>query len=83
DSNGAMIEKEGWICFKYEEYDGTYYSIWYYGNGDGTVKTNQWIQSGKDWYYVVGDGVMITDQSLDIDGKEYIFDSNGVCINPY
>ena len=35
------------------------------------------------WYWGNGDGTVLKDQSLDMDGKEYVFDSNGVCINPY
>lgn len=78
DTNGAMIEKKGWINFK--AYNGNYY--WSYGNGDGTIKTEQWIKDNGKWYYVDYYGEMLKDQSSYIDGKEYIFDSNGVCVNP-
>ena len=78
DTNGAMIEKKGWINFK--AYNGNYY--WGYGNGDGTVKINQWINDGGKWYYLEESGVMLKDESKEINGKEYTFDSNGVCVNP-
>lgn len=78
NTNGAMIEKKGWINFK--AYNGNFY--WSYGNGDGTIKTEQWIKDNGKWYYVDYYGEMLKDQSSYIDGKEYIFDSNGVCVNP-
>ena len=77
-SNGSLIEKKGWILLK--DYDGENY--WYWGNGDGTIKTEQWIKDNGKWYYVDYYGEMLKDQSSYIDGKEYIFDSNGVCVNP-
>ena len=76
DKSGGMIEKKGWI------FDSGY-SLWYYGNGDGTVKTEEWIKENGKWYYIGYWGHMIKDESLDINGKEYVFDSNGVCVNPY
>lgn len=81
DQNGAMIEKKGWIKVGDE---------WYYGNGDGTIKTGQWIKEYGKWYYldyVYGDeiymygGNMIAGTSMYIDGMYYSFDGNGVCLN--
>ena len=77
DNSGAMVEKKGWIYLKYEEYD---YGVWYYGNGDGTVKTEQWIKDNGKWYYVDYYGDLIIDGSFEIGNKAYLFDSNGAMI---
>ena len=79
DKNGVLVEKKGWI-----KIDFKYYPVhfWYYGNGDGTVKTNQWIKDSGKWYYVSDAGNMAISESRNIDGKDYIFDDKGVCLNP-
>ena len=71
-----MIEKKGWINFK--AYNGNYY--WSYGNGDGTIKTEQWIKDNGKWYYVDYYGDLIIDGSFEIGNKAYLFDSNGAMI---
>ena len=40
-----------------------------------------WVLSGNSWYYLSSGGEMVTGTKT-IGGKEYIFDSNGVCTNP-
>lgn len=47
---------------------------------NGTRATNQWIPRGEDFYYVGADGVAVTGVQT-IDGLEYTFDENGVCIH--
>ena len=50
-----MVAKKGWI-----QIDHWYYgSLWFYGNGDGTVRTNEWIEENGVWYYLDEDGVWI------------------------
>ena len=76
DNSGAMVEKKGWIYSK----DEFGYGAWYWGNGDGTVKTNQWIKDNGKWYYVDYYGDLLTDGSFEIGNKAYLFDSNGAMV---
>lgn len=78
DKSGAMIEKKGWIKRSYK--DG--YDKYFYGNGDGTIKTNSWINDNGKWYYLVHGGQMLSNTHYYINGKDYKFDNNGVCLNP-
>jgi glucan-binding YG repeat protein len=41
-----------------------------------------WKKIGNDWYYFQHNGVMATSQ-ITIEGRGYIFGSDGVCTNPY
>ena len=55
---------------------------WYYFKDTGEMKTG-WHNSGGTWYYLIDpDGCMITDMTLNINGKDYSFDSEGRCTNP-
>lgn len=77
--DGAMIEDVGFINLSDKN---TFYGLAaYYGNGDGTVKTSQWILDNGLWYYVYKDGVMLESCTYEEDGKYYDFDKNGVCLN--
>lgn len=57
---------------------------WYYFGTDGYMQTG-WLFEGEKWYYltsVMGDdnGKMMTG-TQSINGKTYIFDTSGVCLN--
>ena len=41
-----------------------------------------WHSSGGIWYYLDSNGRMVTNVTLNIGGKDYIFDTNGKCTNP-
>ena len=41
-----------------------------------------WKQSGGKWYYFDEIGAMVCNTSMEIKGKVYNFDKNGVCLNP-
>ena len=70
DGSGAM--KTGWYCS-----NGT----WYYFKSSGAMATG-WILSGNNWYWFEDSGAMVYSTSLEINGKVYNFDENGVCTNP-
>lgn len=40
-----------------------------------------WLQSNGKYYYFDSDGKMVAGRSITIEGKEYTFDTNGVCTN--
>lgn len=83
DEEGFVIYKKGWISFSFEGYvDGSSgYTDWYYSNGDGTVKIEQWIKENNKWYYAWFDGRLICEQAQSINGKWYIFDKNGKMVD--
>lgn len=74
DKSGALIDKKGWV-----KVQGNF---WYYGNGDGTLKYDEWVKEKGKWYYLSGDGWMVKDSSWKINGTIYKFDKSGVCLNP-
>ena len=54
---------------------------WYYFGESGSMKTG-WLLLGSTWYYLdPSTGVMATGK-VKINGKTYVFDSNGKCTNP-
>ncbi len=88
--NGSM--KNGWQkvggLWYYFESDGHMITgwrlsggYWYYFKDSGDMKTG-WHSSGGTWYYLDSNGRMVTNVTLNIGGKDYIFDTNGKCTNP-
>lgn len=61
-NDGAMIEKYGWIKINYN--DPSAYD-WFYGNGDGTVKENQYIKDNNKLYYLQKGGYLQSSQNFD------------------
>ena len=53
---------------------------WYYLKSSGEMFTG-WYLSGNAWYYFGPGGQMVTGKQT-VNGKEYIFDSDGKCTNP-
>ena len=54
---------------------------WYYFGTDGAMKTG-WQRVGGKWYYLESSGKMVYSTARIIQHKEYIFNSNGQCVNP-
>ena len=91
--NGSGAMQTGWLLlgdkWYYLESDGHMITgwrksggDWYYFKDTGEMKTG-WHNSGGTWYYLIDpDGCMITDMTLNINGKDYSFDSEGRCTNP-
>ena len=69
ESSGAM--KTGWICSG---------GNWYYLQPSGAMAT-KWLEIKEKWYWFGTDGIMVYSTSIEIDGKTYNFDENGVCTN--
>lgn len=79
EESGAMSTKYGWI--KGNDHDFVLYpedQAWLYGNGDGTLKSNEWIFENGHWYFIDGDGYMVYDSLVNINGYYYYFNPNGV-----
>ena len=71
-SNGAMAAKE-W-CRGY----------WLDANGAWTYPYKaSWYQNSKGWWYEDTSGWYAKSATYRIDGKDYNFDANGYCTNPY
>ncbi|MBO4241877.1 MAG: hypothetical protein J5883_01195 [Clostridiales bacterium] len=64
----------GWhkIGGYYYYFDGDYHAMCY----------EEWVKTDGKWYYVDSDGHMVTSCTIKIEGKNYTFDSSGVCKNP-
>lgn len=57
---------------------------WVYSDASGKAYIEKWLCSGGKWYYFDETGCMISDcKYYEINGIEYDFDENGVCLNPY
>ena len=69
ESSGAM--KTGWLCSG---------GNWYYLQESGSMAT-KWLEIKDKWYWFGTDGIMVYSTSIEIDGKTYNFDENGVCTN--
>ena len=69
ESSGAMVT--GWKKL----------GKWYYFGTDGAMKTG-WQRVGGKWYYLESSGKMVYSTARIIQHKEYIFNSNGQCMNP-
>jgi glucan-binding YG repeat protein len=40
-----------------------------------------WTEYKGNWYYLDETGAMVLKCKLEIDGKEYTFDKDGICLN--
>ena len=71
-SNGA--EAFGWQKISNKWY--------YFDKEDGYMYANAWAEDSKGWYYMDEDGHCVTNKTIEIDGEEYTFGSDGICLNP-
>ena len=76
NNNGTLVTKTGWVSLKWK-----IYTYWFYVKKGG-VCTTGWKKIGGKWYYFDYHGPMLSNTSRVIDGKNYTFDKNGVCLNP-
>ena len=77
DSKAVMLCKNGWI--RQERVNQTTLKpeiFWYWGNGDGTVKTSTWQRVNSTWYYLDNSGLMKTGW-LRLNGVYYYMNNNG------
>ena len=66
DSNGWEKGYAGWKYYK-----------------DGVYVCNDWVQDAGKWYYINNKGFNLADcVNITINGIDYSFDSDGVCLNP-
>jgi len=70
DASGAMVN--GW-----KKISGK----WYYFEKSGAMKTG-WLKYNGSWYYLDRNGAMVSSTTVRISGKNYKFNSSGICINP-
>ena len=73
-----MCTDKGWKKHNYSE---EYYEL-YYLNGDGTCKVGWFLDNGNWYYWDEESGYAYNNGTYEIDGIDYIFDQNGVCLNP-
>lgn len=74
-TTGGKLSRGGWQFSQLEAH-------WYYANSDGTALSGWKKLSGK-WYYFDPDYFfMLAGTTKTIQGKNYRFDENGVCLNP-
>lgn len=78
DNEGVMITENGWICLNsYNFNTGRNENRWYWGLGDGTVKTKNWVlDANNKWYYFDETGLMKTGWIMD-SGKWYYLNYSG------
>jgi len=57
-------------------------NLYYFAkNNHGIGLRERWFKRGGKWYYFNKDGYAYKNQRVKINGKQYRFDSNGVCTN--
>ena len=89
-TNGVMVT--GWLEKSGKTYyfnaDGTMQFGWrkinkkyYFFNGKGAMVTG-WLQRKGNWYYLQDDGTLLTNGTLTVGPKTYIFDKDGILVNP-
>ena len=74
DTNGRMIT--GWGCVVFEYGDGYSDATWYYGDSNGLLLSG-WQMIGGKWYYFDPEYYYMYTGYGNIDGKVYMFDTNG------
>ena len=58
---------------------------WFYFGDDCVMYHDRWFQdpnNNNSWYYFGSNGAMYKDTTVTINGKQYTFNSDGVCTNP-
>ena len=58
---------------------------WFYFGDDCVMYHDKWFQdpnNNNSWYYFGSNGAMYKDTTATINGKQYTFNSDGVCTNP-
>ena len=91
--NDSGIMQKGWVKFgtdmRYFKPDGTMATgltkatngNWYYFNNNG-IRQYGWQKFGSNWrYFDKSTGVMYASCTKKIDGKNYTFNSSGICTN--
>ena len=77
NNDGAM--QTGWQQLKRNNSTN-----WYYFDNEGAMVTGwqklSW-SGGTNWFYFSSNGVMYQSSCATIDGKNYCFDNNGVCLS--
>jgi glucan-binding YG repeat protein len=53
---------------------------WYYFNGSG-IRQYGWVKFGSKYRYFQSNGVMLANCTKKISGKNYKFNSSGICTN--
>ncbi len=88
---GWMKDSTGWW---YKRSDGSHPVSawehigwnWYHFDERGYMQ-HGWLNDGGTWYYLgvpedLDTGLMLFGTGMEIDGKYYVFDGSGVCLNP-
>ena len=54
----------------------------YYANANGIILKNGWLKEGANVFYYDEYGCLVKDGTKRIEGQNYSFNHNGVCLNP-
>ena len=81
--NGGMMTsfiKSDWFMAQneYFSYKGNEYSA----NTNGIILQNSWLKEGTNIFYYDDYGCLVKDRVVRIEGQNYSFNHNGVCLNP-
>ena len=77
NDNGQLITDSGW----HKSVNGKGKVTWQYIRSGGSLYQEEWLNEGGKWYYFDSVGNMVANTTYLIDGKEYSFNSSGVCTN--
>ena len=79
------LTKKGVMATGWQELVWQGVTNWYYFDASGAMATG-WKQlgwsGGVSWFYFGTNGAMVKNTQMNINGKVYIFNGNGVCTNP-
>lgn len=81
--NGGIMScfiKNNWYMAQNEYF--SYKGNEYYANANGIILKNGWLKEGANVFYYDEYGCLIKDGTKRIEGQNYSFNHNGVCLNP-
>ena len=81
--NGGLMTsfiKSDWFMAQNEYF--TYKGNEFSANANGIILQNGWLKQGEHVFYYDSYGCLVKDKTVRIEGQNYSFNNNGVCLNP-
>ena len=81
--NGGIMScfiKNSWYMAQNEYF--SYKGNEYYANANGIILKNGWLKEGANVFYYDEYGCLVKNGTKRIEGQNYSFNHNGVCLNP-
>lgn len=80
DGKWYFFQDSGRMTRKWAKITDGGISNWYWFNGDGSMRSSDWLLDGGKWYWLDEKGRMVHDCTLTIDGINYTFNAKGALV---